>query len=217
MINQAVFMAAPNVQFILASASPRRQAMLHALGLSFSSFDAGCAEPEIARNESGASFAMRAASHKCENAMLAQGKMGQKTIVIIAADTVVCQADIILGKPRNAGHALEMLRKLNGRRHEVHTAVSIHVRWPGRDLCKNFIVTTEVHFGKWPDQVLAAYAGSGEPADKAGAYAIQGNGAFLVQAIQGSWSNVVGLPLAQLVEFLLANSLIVVADNGINA
>lgn len=216
MTGMPVFRAASGVHFILASGSPRRQAMLRGLGIDFAVLDAGNVEPRVCVGENGAKFAQRAATCKCESA-LAFARQKDKATLVLAADTVVCIDGQLLGKPQNPAEALAMLRLLNGRCHEVHTAVAICVlNGAGREI-KNFVATSRVRFGEWPDAALAAYAASGEPDDKAGAYAIQGRGAFLVSGIDGSWSNVVGLPLAPLVEFLLEKRLIQPVEKGSHA
>jgi septum formation protein len=119
--------------------------------------------------------------------------------VIMAADTVVALDGRILGKPRDPEEALEFLRLLSGTTHEVITGCALE----GNGLREHFACRTLVSMWKCPDELLAAYATGGEPMDKAGAYAIQGEGAVLVDSIQGSWSNVVGLPLAEIIQALL--------------
>ena len=119
--------------------------------------------------------------------------------VIIAADTVVALRKQILGKPRDPEHALATLRSLSGKRHTVITGCAL---LSAETNC-TFAVRSRVEMWDCPDDLLRAYASSGEPMDKAGAYAVQGLGAFLVRRITGSWSNVVGLPLAELVQALM--------------
>ena len=119
--------------------------------------------------------------------------------IIIAADTVVALEGRILGKPSHAGQALEFLRLLSGKTHEVITACAL----AGATFHESFAVRSMVHMWNAPEDLLAAYARSGEPLDKAGAYAVQGLGAVLVERVKGSWSNVVGLPLVELTQALL--------------
>lgn len=121
--------------------------------------------------------------------------------LVIAADTVVVLDGKILGKPRNSGEALEMLCALSGRAHTVTTGCAL-LSAIGSE-ARSFAVHSRVSMWDCPLPLLRAYACCGEPMDKAGAYAVQGTGAFLVSGIEGSWSNVVGLPLAELVQTLL--------------
>lgn len=113
---------------------------------------------------------------------------------------------LILGKPKDEAEALRMLQLLAGKVHTVITAVSL-ILPQGQEL--GFYQSSQVQFRAWPKAVLAAYAHTKEPLDKAGGYAIQGQGSFLVATIEGSWSNVVGLPMAELVAKLLEHDLLV--------
>ncbi|MCI5146247.1 MAG: septum formation inhibitor Maf, partial [Candidatus Electrothrix sp. AR3] len=108
-------------------------------------------------------------------------------------DTVVTLNGQILGKPTDAAHALEILRSLQGVTHQVVTGFNLTSRREGysESLTRN----TKVSFTTWPDSVLTAYIKTGEPLDKSGAYGIQSRGGFLVEKIQGSCSNVIGLPM----------------------
>ncbi|MDE5879551.1 MAG: Maf family protein, partial [Desulfovibrio sp.] len=132
--------------------------------------------------------------------------------MVIAADTVVAIDGHILGKPRDGAEALAMLEALAGHPHTVTSAVALHLpaAWPAPHE-ESFTDTAAVTYADWPREVLGAYARSGEPADKAGAYAVQGRGAFLAERLDGAWSTVVGLPLARLAALLLARGLIVPA------
>ena len=118
---------------------------------------------------------------------------------VIAADTVVVHNNQLLGKPQSHDHAFTMLRGLAGNTHEVVTGCCIIT--PAA--CVAFTCSTQVTMWNCSDATLHKYIATGEPADKAGAYAIQGVGAFLVQSIHGSWSNVVGLPFAEVLQLLL--------------
>lgn len=127
--------------------------------------------------------------------------------MLIGADTAVVLRGRILGKPRDAGEAVAMLRELTGTSHSVITGcvlLPVDTDTPDIRLAHCFSVESRVRMWDCPEPLLHAYVRGGEPMDKAGAYAVQGTGAFLVQEIEGSWSNVVGLPLAELIQQLLA-------------
>ena len=119
--------------------------------------------------------------------------------LIIGADTIVVIDGEVLGKPADDEEAISMLKKLSGRTHEVVTGVAI----VGDDICECFYETTQVTFYKLSDEEIVEYVRSKECHDKAGAYAIQGKGLFLVEKINGDFYNVVGLPMAQLYRRLL--------------
>jgi septum formation protein len=174
---------------ILASASPRRRELLAAAGLDFQ-----VVAPEVDENplpgELPRACAERLARAKNE-AVTADG-------IILAADTIVAQNQVILGKPADAAHAREMLRALSGAGHEVITAVCI--RNAVRAVV--FSVSTRVVFRTLKDDEIEDYIAGGEPMDKAGAYAIQGGAAHMVRSIHGSYTNVVGLPLCEVLECL---------------
>ena len=178
---------------ILASASPRRRELLSSLGLEFS-----IKVPEIDEtprlDEEPRSFAERLANEKA-NAILAE-----PNTTLIAADTIVVHKNTILGKPRDETQAFEMLSALSDQSHEVITGVCVK-----RDeYCSVFSVVTKVTFRTLEKAEILAYIASGCPMDKAGAYAIQGGAAHMVRAINGSYTNVVGLPLCELHEVLIS-------------
>lgn len=191
---------------VLASASPRRHALLQSLGLSFS-----CVPTEIDEtpraHEEPAAFAMRMARSKAETA----GKTQPASACVVAADTVVAVNNRILGKPKDHSEALSFLSQLNGQMHTVITGYCVQA--PFRNLDYTDHVCTRVQFGQFEENVLAAYAAGSEPMDKAGAYAMQGTGCFLVSAVSGSSTNVIGLPVEEVVQLLLEYQLIApVAD-----
>lgn len=204
----SLFRRAPHTEFYLASSSPRRKELLASLGLDFKIVPAQNPEPEPLPGESAKKFALRAARYKsCQPIdFLSDERLSTK--VVIAADTVVCLNDHILGKPENSENAFNMLRLLNGKTHKVHTALCVRIYKGSKTGSKSFVNTSSVEFALWPERVLQAYANLQEPLDKAGAYAVQGIGAFLIRTIKGSWTNVVGLPLETLASFLLARQLV---------
>ena len=157
-----------------------------------------CPIPSSEHGETPAAYALRAATAKAR-AVAASADAGADDL-ILAADTVVALGHDILGKPADDADALDMLRRLSGREHEVITGVCC--LFPDGSSA-GFADTSAVRFHAWPEDVLRAYVRSGEPADKAGAYAIQGQGAFLVESVHGSWSTVVGLPVSRLAALLL--------------
>jgi len=189
---------------VLASASPRRREFLTRLGLDCHVQAADIPE-ERRPQEAPASFARRLAEEKA----LAVARQHPDSWVL-GADTVVVLAEEVLGKPRDATEALAMLQRLNGRAHQVISGFSL--RHLQRQVCEIRHESSEVVFHDFPASVLAAYAACGEPLDKAGAYGIQGIGAFLVQEIHGSCANVIGLPLAEVVQLLLQHHVIAPAD-----
>ena len=183
----------------LASASPRRQDFLHLLGLDFTIVRPNNEEPSPFAGEDPARHALRAAEAKARAAKAARPEICAAAPVL-GADTVVALEGEILGKPENPEHALHMLRRLTGKTHEVISACFCLL--PGGD-AQQATAGARVRFFPWDEATLAAYVRTGETADKAGAYAVQGKGAFLVERIEGSASAVVGLPLAELVRLLL--------------
>ncbi|MDE5681194.1 MAG: Maf family protein, partial [Mailhella sp.] len=127
---------------------------------------------------------------------------------VITADTVVCMAGEILGKPKSEQEAFAMLKKLKGKTHAVITAVAFTDM--ADKACYVFSDKTEVTFAPWADAVLEAYAKTGEGFDKAGAYGISGTGSFLSSSVHGCLDTVIGLPVAKCVEFLLWNGAITI-------
>lgn len=180
---------------ILASTSPRRRDFFRDLGLDCT-LRAADVDETPRPGELPEPFVLRLAEAKAR----AVADL-EPTSWVVAADTVVDVAGDILGKPVDEAEAMAMLRRLNGQWHEVWTGFCI-----GRaqdNVWDLRAVKTAVKFAAFSDEVLAAYLATGEPLDKAGAYGIQGRGGFLVERIDGSWSNVVGLPLAEVVAELL--------------
>lgn len=174
----------------LASSSPRRHEILTALGLSFT---AGGVDVDEQRRPGEAPDAMvlRLAALKARSA-------GVDSDVILGADTAVVLDDLVFGKPRDATDALAMLAQLSGRRHQVMTGVAVLA---GADLQSTFSVTDVLFREIRPDEAHR-YWQSGEPRDKAGAYAIQGLGGAFVESISGSYSGVVGLPAFETAQLL---------------
>ena len=173
-------------ELILASQSPRREEILKMLGFDF--------KVEVPDYEEVIPPDMEP---KAVPEFLARGKVlalknKNPNALILGSDTVVLLGNKILGKPKNSEHAYEMLLELNGNKHQVVTGVAL--AQDGRILDSGHSVT-EVTFAAVSAQQLNAYAHSQEPMDKAGAYAIQGVGAFLVEQVNGCFYNVMGLPI----------------------
>jgi septum formation protein len=181
------------MRLILASASPRRAELLTSAGFVFEVAPTDVDET-AAPEEPPRGYALRVAREKAAAAEAGQGRAA----AILAADTVVVVDGEILGKPRDRADSRRMLRLLSGRVHEVHTAVVL--RTGPRERAE--VVTTRVSVLPLDDAEIEWYVASGEPEGKAGAYAIQGRAARFVDRIEGSWSNVVGLPLANVARML---------------
>ncbi|MBE3590493.1 MAG: septum formation inhibitor Maf [Firmicutes bacterium] len=178
----------------LASTSPRRQAVLRQLGIAFEVL-----APQVDEEAIGAATPEQLALARAR----AKARDAARRVdegFVIGADTVVALDGEVLGKPSDAAEAVRMLERLSGRRHTVVTGVCIVRRPDGREHA--YTERSEVEFTALDRATAAAYAATGEPLDKAGAYAVQGLGAAFVRRIEGSFYAVVGLPAASLVEAL---------------
>ena len=188
---------------ILASSSPRRQEFLNNLGINYTVITTSIDETPQS-NESPEAFARRMARAKA----IAVAERN-KTSWVIGADTVVALNDgTILGKPENQEDAFTMLTVLNNASHQVMTAVCLCCREKQVEIIE--METTRVTFMDNPPSLLRAYVKTGEPLDKAGSYGIQGLGSFLIESINGSCSNVIGLPINRLISLLLRNKVITI-------
>ena len=185
---------------ILASASPRRQEFLHRIGLDFTIRPAEIDET-VLPGESADQYVTRMAREK--------GKFVAESYPdswIVAADTIVSLGGELLGKPGSEEHAVNMLMMLSGKEHEVRSSFCL--------VCESVkvfeieTIVTKVTFNAFDRSVAQAYAATREPLDKAGAYGIQGRGIALVSEINGSYSNVVGLPMAELLGLLQCHEVV---------
>lgn len=172
---------------LLASQSPRRRELLAQIGVRFRVLDVDVPEVREA-GETAHDYVCRLAEAKAR-----AGSRLWPDAAVMGADTIVVHNNAVLEKPRDQTDALRMLSRLSGSRHHVYSAVSI---------CRGSqqatrLVTTEVTFRSLTEAEIAAYWNTGEPQDKAGSYAIQGFGAVFVENLSGSYSGVVGLPLAE--------------------
>ena len=185
------------MRLLLASASPRRADLLRAAGFIFDTTTVEVDET-VRSGEPAVEYVRRLATEKSARGAEQAGTVGEQHVAVLGADTVVVIDEEILGKPRDDHEAATMLRRLAGRRHEVMTAVSL--RLGQRELARTEV--TYVYFSNLSDTDVAWYVGTGEGRDKAGAYAIQGLASRFIPRIDGSYSNVVGLPIATVVDLL---------------
>jgi septum formation protein len=191
-----------NVPLILASASPRRSALLAQIGIEHRIVAADIDETPLAQ-ETPHAYVIRMAAQKSA----AVSALQQEPALILAADTsVICDGEI-LGKPRDETHCLEMLALLSGREHEVYSAVSLR---RGEQHHEALSISC-VRFRTLSTAEIRAYWHSGEPCDKAGGYAIQGLGSIFIESITGSFSGVMGLPLFETAQLLAAQGIIIIA------
>ena len=180
------------MRLILASASARRRELLEAAGVLFHA-DPVAADETRMPGEPPEVYVARVARAKVH-----AGRLRHPADVVLGADTVVVVDNAVLGKPASDEEAAAMLARLSGREHEVLTGVS--VAWPGHE--RTAVERTRVWFAPLGDEEIRRYVATGEPTDKAGAYAIQGLASKFVVRIEGSYSNVVGLPVATVLQFL---------------
>lgn len=183
------------MKLILASASPRRAEILHAAGFSFIVMSSGVDETPFP-NESPSDHVQRLATAKAE--LVASHATG--SAIVLAADTVVTLDGRIFGKPRSTDDARRMLEQLSGRTHSVLTGVTL-IRLPDAER-RTFVESTFVHFAHLSAEEITRYLATGEPHDKAGAYAIQGRAGRYIPRIEGDYFNVVGLPLSRVTQAL---------------
>lgn len=174
-----------NQSLILASASPRRRELMAYTGLPFEVITADAEEIKTGEPEA---LVMENARRKAQAvARLHPGRL------VLGADTVVCQERKVLGKPRDEQDARDMLRALSGKSHTVYTGVCV-IGGDGQErVCAD---ASRVDFVPLSEEAISWYIATGEPMDKAGAYAVQGRAGMFVRSISGSYSNVIGLPMA---------------------
>ena len=196
------------MRLVLASASPRRADLLRAAGFAFDvhavdlderargaeSADAYVAR--LARDKAGA--ALQRLEQRAQRSCHGPERAALDEVVVLGADTAVVVDGMILGKPRDDRDAARMLTSLSGRRHEVMTGVCLRSASGERER----VETTGVYMAAFTPDDIAWYVASGEGRDKAGAYAVQGLASRFVTRIEGSYSNVVGLPIATVAELL---------------
>lgn len=188
-------------QMVLASGSPRRKELLEQLGVSFEIQKSGC--EEIITSTIPYEVVQELSAQKAEDVWKRLSQEEQNKKMVLGADTIVSIHQKILGKPQNEQHAIEMLQELSGNIHHVFTGVTLIFRDRSGNTCRHtFYEDTQVEMYPMSEQEIKDYVVTGEPMDKAGAYAIQGKGAPYIKGIHGEYSNVVGLPIARLYQEL---------------
>lgn len=191
-------------RLILASQSPRRKYLLQKAGLVFQVIPSDVDESAVPLTDPG-SYVTTLAQAKAEDIA-----SRHPDAWIIGADTIVLIGSDILGKPGSKREAREMLQHLSGQTHQVYTGYALCCRALGRMITD--AVKTDVRFKALSEAEIEWYIQTGEPFDKAGAYAIQGLGTFLVRSISGSYTNVVGLPVCEVIEALIREGVIFLGD-----
>ena len=187
---------------ILASASPRRRMLLEQAGLEFEILVSEASEDISGKSPEDT---VKELSRRKADSIDA---LADGDCIILAADTVVACDCVILGKPHDEEDAVRMLRMLQGRTHQVYTGVTILEGGKSRRKADTFAVCTNVTMYEASDMEIKHYIESGEPADKAGAYAIQGKGFYFVKEIHGDYNNVVGLPTLAIREIVRRSGLL---------
>jgi len=188
---------------LLASASPRRRQLLASVGIDCPARPAAIDERRVP-HENGENYVRRLAAAK---ALAVAGSFPES--FVLAADTVVVSEKRLLGKPSSPQEAARMLAGLAGKTHRVLTGFCLRQEASGLHVVD--CVASKVRFAAWDADTLAAYAACGEPLDKAGAYGIQGAGAFLAAGVSGSSTNVIGLPLAEIIRLFLDLGIVIPA------
>lgn len=182
-------------KLVLASQSPRRRYLLEQAGLNFDVIPSRFDENQVSRADPREQVRILAEA-KAEEVAGAHPEAW-----VIGADTLVLIDGEVLGKPRSVEEARSMLNRLSGTVHQVLTGYAVRCR--EKDHLFSDVVATDVHFKALSEDEVEWYIHTDEPFDKAGAYAIQGLGTFLVRRIQGSYTNVVGLPVCEVIEYLI--------------
>lgn len=199
------------IRYVLASGSPRRRELMEQAGISFEIAQAQ--GEEISTKETPGDIVEELSQKKAaEVAERYLKKYKNDTVVIIGADTIVAYGGEIMGKPKNTADAAAMLTRLQGATHQVYTGVTLVIMEKGLEKRKQEVITfhekTDVQMYPMTQEQIAAYVATGEPMDKAGAYAIQGKCAVYIKGINGEYNNVVGLPVARLFQVLSEKKLL---------
>lgn len=187
------------LQLVLASASPRRRELLEQIGIHFLVQTADVDETPLA-GESAVALVERLAANKAETVRNRRKVAGETDLPVLGSDTLGILDGELLVKPGNYADAQQMLRKMSGRQHEILTAVALATH----EGIRVAVSRSVVRFRSVSDAEILAYWCTGEPHDKAGAYAIQGRGAIFVEKLEGSYSGVMGLPLFETAQLLTA-------------
>ena len=195
-------------RLILASKSPRRYELLKQMGFHFDVIQSSVEEKNFVGYESPRDHVIRLSEEKAREV----GRTYPDSWVL-GADTVVCIDGTLLGKPKTREEALEMLRQLSGKEHSVLTGFSVLNISKGKG--ERGAVETAVKVKFLSPQEMEWYVQTGEPFDKAGAYAIQGIGSFMIESIRGSCTNVIGLPVCEVMEMLVRLGAITISECGI--
>ena len=195
-------------RLILASKSPRRYELLKQMGLHFDVVQSSVEEEKVVRDESPREHVIRLSEEKAR-------EVGRKypDSWVLGADTVVYIDGASLGKPKTREEAVDMLRRLSGQEHSVLTGFSVLNVGKGKG--ERGSVETAVKVKPLSPVEMEWYVQTGEPFDKAGAYAIQGIGSFMIESIRGSYTNVVGLPVGEVIELLVRLGAITISASGI--
>jgi septum formation protein len=195
--NAIVLPSGEQVKLVLASSSPRRVELLKYLGLPFTVSPSSW-EETFDRTWRPERVVLELAKTKAED--VARSMPGGDNYILLGGDTIVVLDEQILGKPSSKEEACDMLRRLAGRTHTVYTGVAV-LQLPSGELKQGF-ERSEVTFRKLDDKEIVAYVETGEPMDKAGAYALQGIGSAIVEKINGCYTNIIGFPIPLLVRLL---------------
>ena len=185
-------------KIILASASPRRREILENFGFDFEVMVSDADESKISKNSMPVEIYVQELA--LIKAMAVSQKLKNKRALIISADTVVYCDGEILGKPTDEDNAFSMLSKLSGREHSVFSGICVMDAKTLKSICSR--EETKVFFKKLSEERIRDYIKTGEPMDKAGAYAVQGLGAFFTERVEGDFFNVIGLPVKKLAEIM---------------
>ena len=191
-------MTNPPIKIYLASRSPRRRELLQQLGVAFEELQGADVDETPLAGEAPDAYVMRLARAKAELGVRQLTARKLSPHPLLAADTTVVLDGEILGKPDNAQHAQRLLRRLSGKTHQVLTALAVAQH--GR--METGLSASTVEFRHLDNAEIRGYVAGGEPLDKAGAYAIQGQAAVFVRALTGSYSGIMGLPLMETAKLL---------------
>ncbi len=190
---------AKDYKIILASASPRRRELLEQVGIEYECIPSDC--EEITKETEPAKVVSELSRIKALD-IAKQFEGTDENTIVIGADTVVSFGNEIMGKPTDEAHAFQMLKKLSGREHSVFTGVTLVIIKNGKTRHMTLYAETKVHVYPMKDEEILDYIKTGEPMDKAGAYAIQGMFSAFIEKIEGDYNNVVGLPVSRVCKIL---------------